>query len=58
MTDKEKVAAAQAIKKVRDNWPMLLEQITISARLAKAKYDALLKEGFTSDQALELCKTL
>tara|TARA_Y100000310_G_scaffold343430_1_gene451005 strand:+ start:1583 stop:1786 length:204 start_codon:yes stop_codon:yes gene_type:complete len=28
------------------------------ARMTKVKYDALIKEGFTSHQALELCKNL
>ena len=28
------------------------------ARMTKVKYDALIKEGFDKDQALELCKNL
>ena len=28
------------------------------AKMTKIKYDALIKEGFNKDQALELCKNL
>lgn len=55
MTDKERMQLAQAVRDTRENMPAILESITLSARLAKAKYDALMKEGFTAEQALELC---
>ena len=34
------------------------EQMRWMARLTKIKYDALIKEGFNKNQALELCKNL
>lgn len=34
----------------------LIESMILLARLTRAKYDALLSNGFTEHQALELCK--
>ncbi len=45
-----------AIDVMRVTMPMLIEHKTITAKLARAQYDALLKEGFTNEQALELVK--
>lgn len=58
MHDKTRVAIAQAVKELKENMPAMLEHIILTARLTKAKYDALIKEGFTKEQAIELCKTL
>lgn len=33
-----------------------IEGINLMAKLRKAKYDAHIKEGFTPEQALEICK--
>jgi hypothetical protein len=54
--DKAKVTQAQAIKHLSDNWPMQVEGIAICARLTRAKYLALMREGFTASEALFLCK--
>jgi len=32
--------------------------MTINAKITRAKYDALIIEGFTKEQALELSKTI
>lgn len=54
--DKRRVASAQALKEVRENMPAILENIALQAQMTKAKYDALIKNGFTAEQAIELCK--
>lgn len=35
-----------------------IKEFNLIARLTKAKYDALVAEGFTPEQAIELCKRL
>ncbi|MDD5385368.1 MAG: hypothetical protein PHG89_10875 [Gallionella sp.] len=39
-----------------DNLPAMLEWEKIQAKQIRAKYEALCKEGFTEQQALDLCK--
>jgi len=45
-----------AIMDFKRNLPDLIAHMTIMAELRKASYDSLLKQGFTEEQALELCK--
>jgi hypothetical protein len=40
------------------NMATTLQFIEISAKMTRVKYNALIKEGFTESQALELCKSL
>lgn len=54
--DKERVNLAQLIRNIRDEMPMQIELQQVHARLTKAKYDALVREGFTPEQAIQLCK--
>jgi len=47
-----------AIENLKRNFPAVVEHVKIFAKMRKASYDAHIKEGFTKDQALELCKKL
>ena len=46
----------QGVEQTKRNMPLILEYITLQAKQRRAKYRALVKEGFTPEQALELCK--
>lgn len=54
--DKGLVAQAQLMKSIAENWAAHLEWMTLDARMKRAKYLALVKEGFTEVQAIELTK--
>ncbi len=44
---------------INDPEPMIaqaIKEFQVIARLQKARYDALVAEGFTEKQAIELCK--
>ena len=47
-----------AIRAIRESMPDLIEHMQLMAQLHKAKFDALKAQGFTDDQALELCKSV
>lgn len=47
---------AQALQTQADRWPMLLELYAADAKEKKAKFDAYVEAGFSSDQALYLVK--
>lgn len=55
--DKQRVDRAQLIKSITEDWAAHLEWTTLDARMRRAKYLALVKEGFTEPQALELVRT-
>jgi hypothetical protein len=50
-----RVALAIGIKQINDSWAHELELMALKARLAKARYDAALKAGFSEHQALAMC---
>ena len=46
------------IEQMRKSMPGMMEGNKMLAKVLRSKYDALLGEGFTKQEALELCKTL
>lgn len=53
--DSQKVNIAQSVRHLREILPAMIEHAEIQARLCKARFDALVAQGFTESQALELC---
>lgn len=50
------LAVAQGLKDAEANWPTNLEIFAMLAKHLKAKFDALVEAGFTTEQAIELLK--
>jgi len=48
----------EAIRNMTENLPMLIEHATLMAKLHRAKFLALKAEGFSDQEALELCKVV
>ncbi len=55
---KSKSDLASSLAAVREQLPQHMEMITIQAKLHRAKYKALVAEGFKESEALELCKDI
>lgn len=55
MNEQERIGIAQAVRTLRENMPAMLEMAQLNAQLNRAKFLALVKEGFSEAQALELC---
>ena len=45
-----------ALEQLKLTMPQMCEYQTLLAQQLRAKYDGLIKAGFTAEQALELCK--
>jgi len=54
--NKDQVNFAVLVKDMKDNILAHVEYAQLNARIQRAKYEALVKEGFTEQQSLELCK--
>lgn len=48
---------AMAIEEMTRNLPYFIQNASIQAKVLKAKYDNLVSQGFTEQQALEIIKT-
>lgn len=55
--EQEKVRAglAQLLRNLRETWPLQLDLIGFKAKTVRARFLALLAEGFSVDEALRLC---
>lgn len=49
--------AAACLARLNRDIPFLLDHAVLAARVKRAYYEALVSEGFSEAQALELCKT-
>lgn len=47
---------AQIIVRLRENLPAYFEYEALQAKIKRKKFLSLVGEGFTEEQALELCK--
>lgn len=54
-TDQDKVNLAQAVKQAMEEWPAQLAVIEYKAKICRARYLALKKEGFSLTDCLMLC---
>lgn len=45
-----------AIDELKRNLPFFIQSAAVTAKVLKAKYDSLVSEGFTEQQALEIIK--
>jgi hypothetical protein len=54
--DKSKVELAQLVRSMRENMHAHIELNQHLAKITRAKYLALIDEGFNEQQALQLCK--
>jgi hypothetical protein len=50
--------AVKALREMIANLDALIEYQTVMAKLQRSRFKALVKEGFTPDQAIELSKKI
>lgn len=54
MSDRDELVLA--LRAMREKLPMMIEHQQLEAQITRAKFNALVKEGFTESQAIELCR--
>lgn len=55
-TEQELVMLAQSVSRLKAALPALMEMAALEARVNRVRYEALMREGFTDAQALELLR--
>lgn len=67
MSDKDKIKLLNTnnknemraeLEKMKRDLPEFIEYTSVLAKIRKASFDALVEQGFTEPQALELCKSM
>jgi hypothetical protein len=53
--DRNRANLAKALKMMKENLPLQLELIAIQAHTARVRYVRLIEQGFSPDEALQLC---
>jgi hypothetical protein len=48
----------EAIRQMRKSMETMPEYMELTSRMRKLKYEALVKEGFSHEDAIELCKDI
>ncbi|MFZ6655917.1 hypothetical protein [Undibacterium sp. TJN19] len=48
---------AQTVVRVRENLPAIFEYEVLQAKIKRKRFLSLVSEGFTEQQALEMCKS-
>lgn len=56
MEDKQKVTLAQSVKELAENMPAMLELTALNAKITRKQFMALIEQGFTREEALQVCK--
>ena len=52
----EKISMKESLKKMRKDFQTIIESQASLSLILKAKHEALIKAGFTKDEALEIIK--
>ena len=55
-SDRELSEMRKLLTEIKKDLPVHLEFQAVQAQLTRAKFNALVVEGFTTEEALELCK--
>lgn len=58
MINEKKLNVSEMLSNPEPLIAQAIKEYALLARLQKAKYDALVAEGFSDKQAIELCRTI
>ncbi len=56
-SEKQSIEIAKQMKAMQDNMPAMIDMAKMQAQLLRVRYLALVAEGFTTDEALILCRS-